>query len=39
MRKLIAIAAAAAAAVAWQRRSRRSDENVWHEATKPVDLR
>jgi hypothetical protein len=37
MRKLLALAAAAA--VAWRLRSRRNDDDVWHEATKPIDLR
>jgi hypothetical protein len=37
MRKLIVLAAAAA--VALRVLSRRSDEDVWHRATRPVDLR
>jgi hypothetical protein len=37
MRKLIVLAAAVA--VALRLRSRRDDEDVWHEATKPIDLR
>jgi hypothetical protein len=37
MRKLIVLAAAAA--VALRLRGRRSGEDVWHKATRPVDLR
>ena len=37
MRKLIVLAAAAA--VALRLRGRRNDEDVWHKATRPVDLR
>jgi hypothetical protein len=37
MRKLIVLAAAAA--VAMKLRSRRDDEDVWHQATRSVDLR
>jgi hypothetical protein len=38
MRKLIVLIAAAAA-VAFKLRSRRDDEDVWHQATRSVDLR
>ena len=37
MRKLIVLAAVAA--VAMKLRSRRDDEDVWHQATRSVDLR
>ena len=37
MRKLLVIAAAAA--VALKLRGRRDDEDVWHRATKSIDLR
>jgi hypothetical protein len=37
MRKLLVLAAAAA--VAMKLRSRRDDEDVWHQATRSVDLR
>jgi hypothetical protein len=37
MRKLLVLAVAVA--VALRLRSRRSDEDVWHRATQPVDLR
>ena len=37
MRKIIVIAAAAA--VALKLRGRRDDEDVWHHATKAIDLR
>jgi hypothetical protein len=37
MRKLILLAAAAV--VALRLRGRRDDEDVWHRATQPVDLR
>ncbi len=37
MRKLVVLAVAAA--VALRLRGRRSDEDVWHKATRPIDLR
>jgi hypothetical protein len=37
MRKLIVLVVAAAVAV--KLRSRRDDEDVWHQATRSVDLR
>jgi hypothetical protein len=37
MRKLLVLAAAAA--VALKLRSRRDDEDVWHQATRAIDLR
>ncbi len=37
MRKLIVIAAAAV--IALKLRGRRDDEDVWHHATKSIDLR
>jgi hypothetical protein len=36
MRKLVVLAAAAAVAL---RLRRRNDEDVWHKATRPIDLR
>jgi hypothetical protein len=37
MRKLIVLAAVAA--IVLRLRARHDDENVWHEATQPIDLR